>query len=235
MQLSEANAIQAKTGNVAGQTISVTLDNPTTPGGTVIVEMFGPAFYPDMPDGWEFDCFAAPSAAWVWYFRYCGGPGGEISWDWTYITSTTWLWRVTEWDTRLDPVGPFETYAANGITSGSVPTFSTGTTPQTNRAEVVCLATHVAVHNAANPGMTLDFSGHTNGFVERDQARASLLNAEYDACWSWAFAQATGTFECTATVNNSDPAAGDSYYGLLGVYAAAVPVEQRRGGNITSG
>lgn len=237
MPLSEANVIQAKTGTADSlQTISVTLDNPTRGGGSVIVEMFGPTVWPGMPDGWEFDCLAIPEAPILWCFRLPQVPViASPSWDWTWISQTSWLWRVTEWDIGLDPVGPFEVSANNSATGASVTTLSTNTTPTTNRAEVVALATHVVAYNAAGPAVTLDFSGHTNGFIERDQARLSQLNAEWVASWSWAFPQATGTFETTATVTNSSPLAGDSYYALMGVYAATTFGEPQVGGGSVIG
>jgi hypothetical protein len=71
--------------------------------------------------------------------------------------------------------------------------------------------------------MTLDFSGHTNGFVEQDEVRLSMAAQELAASFSVAFADTPGTFECTATVNTSAPAAADSYYALISVYAAAQP------------
>jgi hypothetical protein len=238
MALSAANAVQAKTGTAdSQQTISVTLDNPTSGSGdhTVIVEMFGPTVWPGMPAGWESDCFAIADAPILWAFRRPQVPAGLSSWDWTWISQTSWLWRVTEWDSVLDPVGPFEVSAENSATGASVSTLSTGTTPTTNRAEVVALATHVAVHPASNTGMTLNFSGHASSFTERAEQRLSLLNAEWDASWSWLFAQAAGTFECTATVNNSAPAAGDSYYALMAVYAATSVPLLNPGGTVVVG
>jgi hypothetical protein len=224
MALSSANVIQAKTGTADSlTTISVTLDNPTTGGGTVTVEMFGPSVWPGMPDGWDFDCFAIPSAPILWAFRLPNVPAGLSSWGWTWIAPTSWMWRVTEWDTALDPVSPFEVTSNNSATGSGVATVSTGTTPTTNRAELVALATHVAVHTTSAPGMTLNFSGHTNSFTERDEVRLSLLNGEWQASWSWVFAEAAGTFETTATVNNSAPAGTDSYYALMAVYAASIP------------
>jgi hypothetical protein len=229
MTLSAANAIQAKTGTVGGagqQTVDVTLDTPTQGGGSVIVEMYGPIVWPGMPDGWEFDCSAIPAAAVLWVFRCSPIPAGESTWQWTDpIGARVWAWRVTEWDLGLEPVGPFETYSQNSASGASVATLSTGTTPATNRGEIVALATHLTTHQASAPGMTLNFSGHTGGFVERDEARLSLTNQELDVSWSWAFGTSAGaTYECTATVNTSAPAAGDSYYALLGVYAASQPV-----------
>lgn len=236
MTLTSANVVQARTGSALDQqTISVTLDNPTRGGGTVIVEMFGPTAWPGMPDGWEFDCFAHGAAPIIWSFRRSPMPAGESSWDWTYLAPTGWLWRVTEWDTVLDPVGPYECFSSNVATGASVSSLSTGTTPTTNRAEVVCLATHLIAYNASGPSVTLGWSGHTNSFTERDEARLSGLNSEWVTCWSWTFAQATGTFETTATVTNSAPLAGDSYYALLGVYAAPTEPYLNPGGSVVMG
>jgi hypothetical protein len=223
--LTQANVIQAKTGAVGGsglQDIDVVLDNPTTPGGTVTVQMYGPILWPGMPDGWEYDCACIVGSPLLWMFRYPDGPGGETSWPWhDPIGARAWMWRVTEWDTVLDPVGPFECYSQNSASGASVATLSTGTTPTTNRGEVVALATHVATHQAGAPGMTLNFSDHTNGFVEQDEVRLSMTNQELAASFSLVFDDTVGTYECTATVNTSAPAAADSYYSLLAVYAAS--------------
>jgi hypothetical protein len=225
--LSAANIIQAKTGTVGGaglQDIDVVLDDPTTPGGTVTVQMYGPILWPGMPDGWEYDCACIVGSPLLWMFRYPDGPGGETSWPWhDPIGARVWAWRVTEWDTVLDPIGPYEFYAQNTDSGASVATLSTGTTPTTNRGEVVALATHVTTHQVGAPGMTLNFSGHTNGFAEQDEARLSMTNQELAASFSLLFADTPATFECTATVNTSAPAAADSYYALISVYAAAQP------------
>jgi hypothetical protein len=242
MALSAANAVQAKTGTVGGagqQTVDVTLDNPTSGSGdhSVIVEMYGPIVWPGMPDGWEFTCFAIPDAAILWHFYRPNVPPGESSWQWTDpIGARVWAWRVTEWDSVLDPVGAFETYSQNSASGASVATLSTGTTPATNRGEVVALATHLTTHQASAPGMTLNFSGHTGGFVERDEARLSLASQELDASWSWAFGSTAGaTYECTATVNTSAADAADSYYALLGVYAATTVPLLNPGGSVVMG
>lgn len=227
--LSAANVVQAKTGTLTnGNPAQVVLDAGTTAGNTVTVEMYGPALWPGMPDGWQYDGTAPDAAPLLWCFRRSGvaageGVSGSTSWDWTYIAATNWLWRVTEWDTGLDPVGPFEAFAAGTTQNGTgVTAQSTGTTPSTNRAEVVALATH-SWHRLANTAQSFDWSGHTNGFTERDDTRATMGNAEYDLSWSWLFASTPGTFECTATVNLGTRAASDSYNSLIVVYAAATP------------
>jgi hypothetical protein len=242
MALSAANAVQAKTGTVGGagqQTVDVTLDNPTSGSGdhSVIVEMYGPIVWPGMPDNWQFDCFAIPASPILWTFRRSGIPAGESTWQWTDpIGARVWAWRVTEWDIVLDPVFPYETYSQNSASGASVSTLSTGTTPATTRGEVVALATHLTTHQASAPGMTLNFSGHTNGFTERDEARLSLTNQELAASWSWAFGTSAGaTYECTATVNTSAADAADSYYALLAVYAATTTPLLNPGGSVVMG
>jgi hypothetical protein len=229
--LSAANIIQAKTGTVGGaglQDIDVILDSPTTPGGTVTVQMYGPILWPGMPDGWNYDCACVVGSPLLWVFRYPTGAGGETSWPWhDPIGARVWAWRVIEWDATLDPISAFETYSQNSASGASVATFSSGTTPATTRAEVVSLVHHLTTHQASAPGMTLNFSGHTNGFVEQDEARLSLTAQEVASSWSLAFGDTAGaTYETTATVNTTAPAAGDSYYALQAVYAAAVPEGQ---------
>lgn len=238
MPLSAANAVQAKSGTANNlQTVSVALDNPTSGSGdhTVTVEMYGPALWPGMPDHWEYDGNAPEAAPILWAFRRPQVPAGESSWDWTYIAATNWLWRVTEWDSVLDPVGPFEAFKAGTTQNGTgVTTVSTGTTPSTNRAEVVALATH-SWHRLANSAQSFNWSDHTNGFSERDDVRATLGNAEYDLGFSWKFAEATGTFECTATVNTSPRDAADSYNALVVVYAATSVPLLNPGGSVVMG
>lgn len=222
--LSAANVVQAKTATVSNNaTAAVTLDNPTTAGGTVTVEMYGPALWPGMPDGWEFD--NATSPAQLWTFRYSGGPGGETSWSWTDIGPRNWAWRVTEWDMMLEPFSPYEAGGNNTDSGSAVTTLSTGTTNTTNRAEVVALATHVWSYALSDNSRTMTWDSYTNGFAERDELRQSFtpLTQEMSAAWSWLFADTTGAFESTATVTKSASNASDTYYGLVTVYAATVP------------
>jgi hypothetical protein len=225
--LSAANVVQEKVGTQAfASSATITLDTPTTAGGTVVVEMFGPIFWPGMPLGWEFDATAVPSGPLLWVFRQSGGPGGETSWTWTLAAgSNNWAWRATEFDVALDPVSPCETVAATSAGGTGVTTVSTGTSGTTNRAEVVCLATHLWNYPAADAARTVSFGSHTNGFTVRDALRQSWSAMELDVSWSWLFASATGTFECTATVSNSAPNASDAYYSTLAVYAATQPVD----------
>jgi hypothetical protein len=222
--LSEANIVQAKTGSAEGQTtVSVTLDNPTQPGGTVIVEMYGPAVWPGMPAGWEFDMATVPAQ--LWAFRLSGGPGGETSWSWTTVGPVNWLWRATEWDTTLDPVSPLDAQpAANNVGGSGVTTLSTGTSGTSVRDETVALATHHWTYPLSAPSRVVSFGGHTNGFVERAEQRQVFSNYEMNASWSALFVSAPQTFECTATVSNSAPNAGDTYYAMVVVYAATQPV-----------
>jgi hypothetical protein len=221
MPLSAANVIQAKTASAgAVDPVTVALDDPTTAGSTVTVEMFGPIAWPGMPAGWEFDATLDV----LWCFRYSGGPGGETSWDWSPGFPNDYQWRVTEWDVGLDPVSPFEGWAGNNASGTGVTTVSTGiSAPETNRAEVVALAYHHWVRGATT-AQAFDWSAHTNGFTERDEARVSFSTSEVDGCWSWRFDSTLGSnYECTATVNTTPRNAADVYYALLVVYAASVP------------
>lgn len=236
MPLSSADVIQAKTGPLppsSGATsVEVSLDNPTQEGSTVIVEMVGPAVWPGMPDGWEFDVNTPAAGPFLWVFHRAGIPAGEgvagsTGWTWGYIAPTNWIWRATEWGPNLEATSPLEEVAAPAGTAASgsgVSSVSTTTTPTTNRAEVVALATHLWVYAAnADPSRTFGFGPYTNGFTERDEVRFNAATGEYAVAWSWAFAQATGTFETSATVTTSAPNANDAYYSLLAVYAAAAP------------
>ena len=230
MPLSAANVVQAKTGSIGGggaTSADITLDNPTTAGNTVTVEMHGPAVWPGMPPGWDFDGSYPDVGPILWVFRLSGAasPGGETSWTWTTLGPSAWMWRVTEWDVGLDPVDPFEIYAGNVASGASVPTFSSGTTATTNRAEVVALAMfRWSFAGGADPTRTFGFGPYTNGFTERDEVRVNGTAGEFDAAWAWAFAEATGTFETTATVTSSSSSSQDSYFAQIAVYAATVPV-----------
>jgi hypothetical protein len=225
--LSAANVIQAKTdwSTVASTSIPVDLDAPTTGGGTVTVEMYGPPLWPGQPDGWEYDVMAGQR---IWYFRRSNVPAGESTWTWTSVSPVTAMWRVTEWDAGLDPVSPLE--AANGTSTGGagVTTLSTGTgVPNPNsRAETVALAMHCWTFSqpGGDPTRVVTFTGHTNSFTVRDTARLSPTNQDLAACWSWVFDDTVGSFETTATVGNNAPDASDVYYAAVAAYAATVPV-----------
>jgi hypothetical protein len=220
--LSAANVVQAKVGSQSNSaTAAVTLDNPTQPGGTVRVEMFGPVAWPGMPDGWEFDVYEDV----FWVFRYCGGPGGETSWTWDFGIPNDWHWRVTEWDTVLDPVSPFEAAATNTASGSGITSVSSGTSaPNPNsRPETVALVTHLWIFSTS-PTRVVTWSGWTNGFTERGNSRVSLTGTDISASWSWLFNSATGGFGCVASVSNSAPNASDVYYGVVVVYAATQPV-----------
>jgi len=105
------------------------------------------------------------------------------------------------------------------------PPGSTGTTPATNRAEVVALAMHYWAYTAAaDPSRVFGWGPYTNGFVERDEVRLNNATGEVGVAWSWAFASSAGTFETTATVTNPAPSGNDTYYAMLVVYAATQPV-----------
>jgi hypothetical protein len=236
--LSAANAVQAKTGSTTNNAVNeVYLDAPTAEGNTVTVELFGPNSYPGGPGatvGWEYDANDGAGGR-CWVFRRSGvaaGEGVQGSTAWTWDSTPVpfnWLWRATEWDQGLEPVSPLEAWASNLVT-GVQATVSTGTTPPTNRAEVVALAMHHWQMAAGNSAQTFDWDAHTNGFVERDELRFTATNTEQDICWSWLFASATGTFECTATANTTPKNVGDAYRGLIVVYAAAQPTMIDPGG-----
>jgi hypothetical protein len=226
--LSAANVIQAKTDSASNANpVDVVLDNPTTEGSTVTLEMWGPAAWPGMPSqpGWE--------GAQLWAFRRSDvaageGVAGSTPWTVTYFTATNWMWRVTEWDRGLEPVSPFERAASNGV-AGATSTLSTTTTsPDTNRAETVCLATHLWFTTGSDPTKHFAWTGHTGGFTERDQLRASFASSEACASWSWRFNSATGVYECTAT-EDTVTGGGDSNHALLVVYAATTTVDAPAG------
>lgn len=223
--LTAANAIQARTGSVAANTnCEVYLPAGTTAGSTVTVEMIGPVGWPGQPDGWELDAMLA-SGGRMWDLRrrdVAAGEGvqGSTSWTWTHIVSFDWFYRVTEWDTALEPISPLEAFASNETSGSAVTTLSTGTTEITSRENVVALATHWWQMAIGNSAQTFDWDGHTNGFTERDEGRFTSPNNEAAVSWSWSFATSTGAFECTATANTTPKQAGDLYKALLVVYAA---------------
>jgi len=135
------------------------------------------------------------------------------------VTTNVWAWRVTEWDTALEPVFPLEQAVTNWV-DGAPATLSTGTTPTTNRANVVCLACHLWYRVSGN-GTQATWSSHTNDFVERSQFRGDLgavAPVGVALSWSWKFATATGTFETTASRDLGT--ASDEEVAMLAVYAA---------------
>lgn len=232
MPLSAANVIQAKTDKLSASTAPVVLDAGTRAGSTVTVEIYADSV-PIMdggiggriPDGFEFDASSVSAGSPdLHVFRkrnVAAGEGvaGSTPWNFTYITALNWIWRVTEWDTGLEPVYPLEARSHNTATGTSPTTLSTGTTPQTSRGDLVCLAWHQWVRNA-NTAQSMTWSGHTNGFTERDAVRWTMGTSEYGISWSWLFAEAAGQFETTATINLATRAAADLYFALLVVYAA---------------
>lgn len=237
MALSSANVIQAKTGSsINSATASVVLDAGTTEGSTVIVELYaGSVPFTDgglggrVPDGFETDAVSLSGTSKMLYvFRkrdVAAGEGvaGSTPWDFTYIAANNWAWRVTEWDTGLDPVFPLETSSSNFATGSSPTDLSTGTTTETGRDDFAVLAWH---HwHRVNAGVpTMSWSGHTNGFAERDELRYAFGTAEADESWSWAFhSGSVTTFETTATINLSDHNAADVFVALLVVYAEVIP------------
>ena len=236
MALSAANVIQAKTGSASAGTAPVALDAGTQAGSTVTVEISTNAV-PIMdsglpghvPAGFEFDAYSNASGAhYLHAFHKCAvaageGVAGSTSWDFSFSPTTNWSWRATEWDTALDPVSPLET-ATSSFDTGTAPAgLSTGTTTQTGRADLVCLAWHEWVRSS-NTAQSMTWSGHTNGFAIRDSLRWTGGTAEFGDCWSWAFPGAAGAFETTATINLATRAVNDVYVALLVVYAAVVPV-----------
>lgn len=223
--LTAANVVQARTGSVAANTsCEVWLPAGTQAGSTVTVELIGPSSWPTQPDGWEMDATSTTGGR-TWVLRkraVAAGEGvqGSTSWIWTYVAGVDWFYRVTEWDTALEPVSPLEAFAFNETSGSAVTTLSTGTSATTSRPNVVALAMHWWQMALGNSAQTFDWTGHTNGFTERDEGRFTSPNNEAAVSWSWAFATTTGAFECTATANTTPKQAGDAYRALLVVYAA---------------
>lgn len=233
MPLSSANALQAKTGNVTATTAPVVLDAGTQAGSTVMVELaaggvplMDGGLQGRIPNGFEFDgVMTNAGLRYLHIFRkrdVAAGEGvaGSTSWDFSYVAATPWTWRVTEWDRGLEPIFPLEAPVVSGFASGTAPTsLSTGTTQQTSRSDVVCLAWHYWDGNS-QPTATMNWSGHTNGFTERDELRWTSGAFEIGSSWSWLFSQTTGPFECTATINKNPRDASDNFVAMLVVYAA---------------
>lgn len=242
MALSAANVLQAKTATITTATTAgaVSLDDPagTQDGSTVTIELFasGNPFTTEglggvVPDGFETDgeTLLGGSQPYLWMFRkrdVTAGEGvaGSTSWDFTASAAVWWSWRVTEWDRGLEPVYPLERVSGNWVSGTGITTVSTGATGTTDRTDTVGLCWHHWQRSTAT-GQTFDWSGHTNGFTERDELRWTNGpgNLEVDDCWSWAFASTPTAHECTATVNLTTRDAQDQYMALLVVYAAAEP------------
>lgn len=231
--LSAASVIQAKTGSSANaSTADVALDSGTTAGSTVTIELWaGNVPFTDgglggtVPDGFETDAMTEAGGTKLLYvFRkrdVAAGEGvaGSTPWTFTFIANNTWAWRVTEWNSDLEPVFPLEQRVGSFV-DGAPATISTGTTPTTSRPNVVCLAAHLWWRAPAN-GTRATWSGHTNGFVERDAFSADMAGTTtaVSLSWSWLFATSTGTFECTASRSTGN-ASTDDEAALLVVYAA---------------
>lgn len=236
MALSSANALQAKTGTAgANTTAQVVLDNGTTAGSTVTIEIaaggvpiMDGGLNTGVPAGFEFDAVSQASGArYLHAFHKCNvaageGVSGSTSWDFTFSSATNWHWRVTEWDTALDAVDPLEIWSTNFDTGTSPTTLSTGTTTQTGRADTVSLAWH-NWHRGTNTAQSMTWTGHTNSFTVRDDLRWTSGTTEFGVCWSWAFNSSVGQMETTATINLGTRNAADIYQALLVVYAAAQP------------
>jgi hypothetical protein len=232
MALSAANAVQAKTGSVTATTADIALDDPTQEGSTVTVEvtassipLMAAGMAGSVPDGFLFDACSilTPSRPQL-VFRKPGLTGGEQSWTFsTAPTTAIWMWRVTEWDTGLEPVSPLEAVSYGTASGTGVTSLSTGTAPpggsNTGRGGLVCLAWH-HWERQSNTAQAFDWSDHTNGFTERDEQRWTVGAQESDDCWSWLFSDVAGQFSCTATVNLTTRSAIDNYAALLVVYAA---------------
>jgi hypothetical protein len=234
MTLSAANVIQAKTGvNASSVAPEVVLDAGTQDGSTVTIELYaGGVPFTDsglggrVPDGFETDVIgvSAAGAKLAYVFRkrnVAAGEGvaGSTGWIFGYLAPNYWSWRVTEWDTSLEPVFPLEAFSF-GTDQGTSPTsLSTGTTPTTSRSDLVCLAWHQWTRPSTT-AQSMTFSGHTNGFTVRDQNRWSGTNKEVNDCWSWLFSASAAAFETTATINLTTRDTQDLYVALLVVYAA---------------
>jgi hypothetical protein len=224
--LSAANVLQAKSGGGVIQNLTITLDNPTQAGSTIIIELWAPGsltIVGTLPDGFQLD---ANLSSQFYTMRKARVAEGETSFAFTYSTSTFWAWRITEWDTALEPESPFETWASAAQVATGLSSFSTGTTWASSRPNVVALATHCWKRGQTDTGYTFDWGSHTNGFTERDELRISATAVEFDACWSWKFAEATDTFETTATATcNNAFDAQDTFWAVCAVYAATTYAE----------
>lgn len=245
MPLSADDVTQAKTGSAtANTTAAVVLDTGTQEGSTVIIEISAggipltdPISGTTIPAGFEYDANSfTDTVKYCFVFRKSNvaageGVSGSTSWDFVYTAPINWHWRVTEWDTALDPVSPLESFVSNWDLGTSPTSLSTGTT-LTNRAETVSLTWHMWTR-PTNTAQSFDWSGHTNGFTERDELRITQGGNEFDSCWAWCFNSVAGAVETTATINLTTRNSSDIYTALLVVYAAAVPVVELAGGGVT--
>src|SRR5215216_1749405 len=185
--LSASDVIQAKTviATTATTSTEVFLDAGTQAGSTITVEL-NAAGSPitdlgtGIPVGFEEDAVGfiggtAIKSLLVYRKRnVAAGEGVAGSTGWTfsdpYGTPHAWYWRATEWSASLEPVFPLEQSASTGQTGAGFTTISTGTTPDTQRSNAVALAWH-HWQRPSTTAQTFDWSGHTNGFTERDEQR----------------------------------------------------------------
>lgn len=235
--LSAASALQAKSDFLNGGPITVALDSPCQEGNTVTIELFSqavaffdfaPGYSGAVPDGFELDsCVIGSAAKFLYTFRKRNVAAGEQSWQFNSILAPlSWMWRVTEWNTDLEPISPLEGF--NGEYRGFVnapATLSSGIAPpngNTGRDNCMALGWHMFFEGAADAG-TFSWSDLTNGFVVRDSlvgVRIAAGSSRYWATWSWKFASVPSQFETTATANRTGGVSGDNYAAMMTVYAA---------------
>jgi hypothetical protein len=231
--LSAANVVQATTGTAdSTNTASVALDAGTQAGSTVIVELWAAgASMMDggmtgrVPAGFEYDACGSTSANRVLQtFRkpnVAAGEGvaGSTAWDFAPGFPTNWGWRVTEWDTGLDPVFPLETTVGNFATGTSPTNLDSGTTTENGRAITVCLGWHLWQRSSVT-AQSMTWSNHTGGFTERASLRQTYTAVEMGSSWSWRFNTTVGQYATTADINLASRDGGDVYVAQVVVYAA---------------
>lgn len=232
MPFSEAAVRQSATGIHVSSTADpgvVSLPAGCQAGNTVTVEIhvLGASQLMDggmggrVPAGFEYDAAALTAGSpHLYVLRKPNVAAGEQSWSFSIGLAYYWVWRVTEWTRDLEPVYPLEQRAANYFTGATPTTLTTGTTPQTNRSDLVCLAWHHWERFTAD-AVTISFAILTSGFTVRDQQRwTSAGGLQGLDCWSWKFVTGAAQYECTADINASVRDAGDVLIGMIVVYAA---------------
>jgi hypothetical protein len=204
--LSEANILQVNFGNFDASSGTATLPSGTSEGSAVLL-VARSASAPgglNVPAGFEQDITPISlggAALHAWRRKNCAV--GESSWPISLQAQIAdlvlWFaYEVTDLD-LTEPLDQWATHGATGVTS-----VSTGTTPQTNADDIMCMAIH-----ATNTVTTI--SGWTNGFdVIPGEFQSQNAGADGQEAMSVQrlYPGVAGQYECTATLGASVTAMG---------------------------
>lgn len=216
MPLSVDNIIQQQTGSFEGTSGTVTLPASTTPGSMVlVVATCGTA-------GGATPAYQLTITGFTQVASNIGGTvtnvkaipvilakpnvGAESSWTLSNLNSAQTVWAAFEvTGVGLDPLSTYHVAPslANHSETG-VSTISTDVTPSTSCYDQLSIAVHAA--RSADTSV-VTFSGQTNGFTELTEVSHVNASNAVSMAVSYKPSLALGTFESTATLSASQPAA----------------------------